>query len=147
MPISTATSDLDRFLAKVDIQPNGCWLWTGHVNCWGYGIFSIKSKPIKAHRFIYELYHGPIPPSLTVDHRCRNRACVNPSHLRLATNRQNCRSGDTGKHNKIKTHCPQGHPYNEENTYVYLTKDGNYLRSCRICHNVRGKKRREVVCL
>ena len=145
-PISTVTSDLDRFLAMVNIQPDGCWLWTGYIDRGGYGIFSIKSKPLKAHRFAYEFYNGSIPASLTIDHRCRNRACVNPSHLRLLTNQENCLAGDTGKHNAIKTHCPQGHPYNEHNTYMERLKDGRLVRRCRLCRNARQRRRRRELC-
>lgn len=39
------------------------------------------------------MHHGEIPPSLTVDHICRNKLCVNPSHLRLLTLADNVRDG------------------------------------------------------
>lgn len=55
----------------------------------GYGVFMVDKRRILAHRFSYQHYVGPIPPGMDVDHRCRNRACVNPSHLRTATRSQN----------------------------------------------------------
>lgn len=38
-----------------------------------------------------------------------------------------------------RTHCPYGHPYDAENTYVATTKRGGINRMCREC--MRGRKR------
>lgn len=43
-----------------------------------------------AHRVMYEKYFGSIPEGQQIDHICMERSCVNPSHLRLATTKQNC---------------------------------------------------------
>lgn len=76
-----------RFWAKVE-KSDGCWNWiAGTVT--GYGLHSIGRKRVLAHRFSYELLVGPIPDGLQLDHRCHNRRCVNPDHLRPATNGQN----------------------------------------------------------
>lgn len=37
-----------------------------------------------------------------------------------------------------KTHCPQGHEYNEENTHI--RKNGN--RQCRVCGREQARARR-----
>jgi hypothetical protein len=81
---------LDRFWMKVQKGP-GCWQWTGAKNGDGYGSFAegSKGKHHPAHRFSYELTVGPIPDGMQIDHRCRNRSCVNPSHLRPVTHKQN----------------------------------------------------------
>jgi hypothetical protein len=42
----------------------------------------------------------------------------------------------SGAHWRAKTHCPKGHPYDEENTYI--TSDGK--RQCRACRRVHAKK-------
>lgn len=77
-----------RFWAKVD-KTGECWLWTASLSH-GYGqFFPGGGKPVGAHRFSYELFSGAIPQGMDVEHRCRNRACVNPFHLRLATRKQN----------------------------------------------------------
>jgi hypothetical protein len=85
-----------RFWSKVDKTPT-CWLWTAGKFTQGYGNFTVSGKSVKAHRFAYELLRGAIPDGLDLDHKCRNRACVNPAHLRPATRKQNMenRSGST----------------------------------------------------
>ncbi|RJU02006.1 HNH endonuclease [Arthrobacter frigidicola] len=78
----------ERFWPKVE-KSAGCWNWTaGRIES-GYGWIHLEGKKALAHRVSYELAHGPIPEGLFVDHACHNRACVNPSHLRLATMKQN----------------------------------------------------------
>ena len=78
----------ERFWSYVD-KSGECWEWTGYKTG-GYGRFWVEGRRVTAHRFAYELFNAPIPDdSLVVDHRCHNRACVNPFHLRLATSKQN----------------------------------------------------------
>lgn len=77
-----------RFWSKVD-KSGECWLWTAGVVC-GYGSFYPTSKaPTRAHRFSYELSNGPVPAGMFIDHICRNKLCVRPSHLRPVTVKQN----------------------------------------------------------
>ena len=80
----------DRFLTRVtkSDDPNGCWIWTGGRTPNGYGMFSIGSKSINAHRAAYKMWKGEIPKGVWVLHTCRNK-CVNPDHLELGTPRKN----------------------------------------------------------
>jgi hypothetical protein len=128
----------ERFWAKVDKNgPGGCWLWTAGQNGVGYGSFRLGStldgtrREVLAHRWVYEALIGPIPRDLTVDHLCRVRNCVNPAHLRLLTNLEN--ATDNGR--RLRTHCPHGHPYTEENT---LWRDNGRHRVCRECNRQRS---------
>lgn len=76
------------FWRRVDTQGE-CWNWTGGKTSEGYGELTIGGCPELSHRFIYRLFVGPIPEGLMIDHVCRNRGCVNPEHLRVASAKQN----------------------------------------------------------
>lgn len=83
----------DRFWAKVDRNPDGCWLWTGSKSSHGYGqLFSMVGghrAVLHTHRISWELHNGPIPDGLWVLHRCDVRPCVRPDHLFLGTRQDN----------------------------------------------------------
>lgn len=125
----------DRLVLGIDFGPD-CWLWTGERNWAGYGRVKVKSvegvwKWIQAHRLAYELAVGPIPAGLQIDHLCGNRGCVNPDHLQPVTGYVNThRSNGPAALNARKTHCPQGHEYDEANTDRSCGR-----RHCRICTN------------
>lgn len=78
----------ERFRAKVE-KTESCWNWTGTISTKGYGRFSVRKTTYQAHRVSWEEVNGAIPAGLLIDHMCHNRRCVNPSHLRMVTNKQN----------------------------------------------------------
>jgi hypothetical protein len=78
----------ELFWANVNKEDN-CWEWQGYLMESGYGNVTIASRTLLAHRVSYVLTHGSIPPHLVIDHICHNRTCVNPSHLRAVTQKQN----------------------------------------------------------
>ena len=79
-----------RFWAKVDKDgAGGCWLWTGTTRGKGYGFFTINGRMVSAHRLAYRMAHGDIPNEMALDHICHVHNCVNPAHLRPATNTEN----------------------------------------------------------
>ena len=83
----TATDEA-RFWPKVD-KGEGCWNWKASKFGDGYGSFWASGRSRRAHRVSYELTIGQIPEGLFVDHICFNHSCVNPTHLRLVTVKQN----------------------------------------------------------
>jgi hypothetical protein len=79
----------ERFWAKVD-KSGECWEWTAFKDRDGYGKFPHGFPGQQyAHRIAYFLLVGPIETGTQIDHKCHNRGCVNPSHLRPATNQEN----------------------------------------------------------
>ncbi len=125
---------LQRLKARVIIDSNGCWIWQGKPNKAGYGGIEIGHKPYRSHRLMYILIRGSIPERLELDHLCRVKICCNPDHLEAVTHLENCLRGISGDRQRAKTHCPSGHPYDEENTYVRA--DGE--RNCRTCARERA---------
>lgn len=77
-----------RFWLRVR-KTKTCWLWTGLVNEWGYGMWGVKHWPRSAHRMSWQITHGPIPKGLKVLHHCDNPPCVRPDHLFLGTDKDN----------------------------------------------------------
>ena len=121
-----------RLRQKIEIT-DGCWLWRGHVKANGYGAAG-QGRP--AHRRIYELLVGPIPPGFQLDHLCKVLTCVNPAHLEPVTPRENTKRSDSfAGINARKTHCVHGHEFTPENTYV--TRRGR--RHCRACSRRRDR--------
>lgn len=125
-----------RFQYKVYIRGD-CWEWRGSRTQGGYGQFYTDDSyaPKYAHRYAYEMAHGPIPDGMHVDHLCRHRWCVRPSHLEIVTPHENALRGERA----TATHCLRGHEYTERDTVV---RRNGFKRECRICINQRHRSRR-----
>lgn len=130
-------SSMRRFFNKVvkNIE-NGCWEWQGALTL-GYATFWSGRHVVRAHRWLYESMYGTIDNRDVVDHVCRNKACVNPSHMERVSFPTNVLRGNI--YNSSKTHCPRGHEYTVENTYYY--KNVNH-RVCRMCDQMRPRRKR-----
>lgn len=79
-----------RFWSKVERGPQ-CWIWQAACSPSGYGKFWVSGHEVRAHRFVWELMHGPIPEGLMVCHHCDTPPCVRPDHLFLGTGSDNMR--------------------------------------------------------
>ena len=123
---------------RVELEPNtGCWLWSLHLDRYGYGQTAHKSKRITAHRLSYIAFKGPIPNGLSVCHKCDTPACINPDHLWLGTNKQNAEDS-VKKGRRSHTHCVNGHEFTPENTYIKRHRGKEY-KACKICILNRSK--------
>lgn len=115
-------------MSRVDVRPGECWLWTGPpARATGYGQLTVLQQHWTAHVYIYETLVGPVPKGMHLGHTChdadescpggmcKHRLCVNISHLKIQTPKEN-REGGRGSPLKNKTHCIRGHPFDERNT-------------------------------
>jgi hypothetical protein len=136
-----------RFITKVDVYDAlGCWPWKAAIGPAGYGVIGLGTREEGvegAHRVAYRLCIGEIPDKLVIDHLCRNRRCVNPSHLELVTQTENKLRGiGACAVNAVKTHCKNGHAFSLENTV--LEKKGRKCRTCRAAVNRATNERRRA---
>lgn len=134
MHVTDIPSLLRSFAASAGEIP--CWPWPGKVRRDGYG-YATAPRGVSelAHRHAYEVAVGTIPDGLTIDHLCRNRACINPSHLEPVTAAVNALRGDSPlSRNHRKTQCNRGHAFTPENTaWVTITGRKHLGRCCRVC--------------
>ncbi|WP_079171410.1 HNH endonuclease signature motif containing protein [Streptomyces sp. CC53] len=108
----------ERFWSKVDWDihdEDRCWAWEATKIWNGYGRFKVTRTCLGlAHRIAYELEVGEIPEGMVIDHQCGVRHCVNPSHLRAVTPRQNTLMGNGPTAvNARKVNCRCGGPYRQ----------------------------------
>lgn len=141
-----------RFWMKVDkagqVPPHRpdlgpCWMWTASTNGkQGYGIFRGGTerdrygsrKWVLAHRFAYECEVGPIPEGLEIDHLCRTRRCVRPSHFEVTNHRINTLRGESPPARQARRNaCVNGHPFDTFST------PGK--RRCSICDRAKEQRR------
>ena len=142
----------ERFWAKVNKRgpkrksmKSRCWVWTGGIRkgtnrqghkTGGYGTFWFEGKNVLAHRMSWFLKHGDWPSS-DLDHRCRRRTCVRPSHLREATARENILCGRSpSAMNAKKEKCNEGHSLTGNN--LRINSQGR--RVCIECARRRGRE-------
>ena len=148
--------DVDSFTSKVALdEETNCWVWKLKPTDTGYGIYNTHSKVFKAHRVSWRIFKGPLTDGLVIDHMCKNRMCVNPAHLREVDSHTNTMENSNWfvALNKLKTHCPSGHEYTEENTRLKPQTINPELlgRQCKECtrifQNKKYHKNKEAISL
>lgn len=123
------------------VLPNGCREWTGprkgDDSKSRYADVSYRGKRMTVHRAVYRLTKGEIPEGQVVRHKCDNSLCINPEHLELGTQYDNCQDakkrGRYWHHESRFTHCKHGHEFTPENTLIW----GDGFRRCKTCDRLR----------
>jgi hypothetical protein len=132
-PIDVTMELQHRFVTKVRVADDGCWIWLGSRSDAGYGILWSGERRLRAHRFAYTAVVGPIPEGLDLDHLCRVRHCVNPAHLEPVTRGENARRGEAPTIKVWRSgRCERGHELSP-------IRDGRH-NMCRTCRNERRRK-------
>jgi hypothetical protein len=137
--MSKPTATPEQICARIIVTDeiwNGtpCWRWNGQNRIQdGRPIFNARY----VYRIVYELLRGRLPRGKghASHHGCEHKWRINPWHVEVITQSEHMREhelgGDWGQ--ALKTHCPQGHQYDEENTHHVVRKDGRHERHCRAC--------------
>jgi HNH endonuclease len=144
---------MERFFEMVE-KTSTCWNWIGTKGVEGYGRFTLprtfaKTHPLYAnrsrftlaHRFLFQEVNGRIADEMTLDHLCRNRACVNPQHLEVVSQKENLHRSPIAPAgiNNRKTHCVRGHELVPGNL-----RRSNSRRACLACHTVTRRLKRQI---
>ena len=130
---------LERALARVKQDENGCWIWQGPKQRRGYGLMAHKYIPgARVHRVVYQLAYGQhLGRWDYVCHACDVTSCCNPAHMWIGTpadNQKDMQAKRRGKYQR-QTQCMHGHEYNEQNTWI----DKRGHRHCRICARIKQR--------
>lgn len=139
-----------RVKARTVVNESGCWLWQGFCHKYhgkqaadtrGYAGTNYRAKSVFAHRKMLELHTRPLARNEAACHTCDTPSCVNPAHLWIGTWKQN-KLDEVAKGRNwyvVRTHCPRGHEYTPENTYMHPGRDGRGARGCKLCNRVRQR--------
>ena len=139
-------SELCRLARQIEESPNECWTWTGYLGPGGYGRVYLHGALWQVHIVMYELFVGPVSEGCVLHHRCRNRACCNPAHLKPVTQGENIVAdlelSPRKRPKRPKAWCKNGHELSDDNVR-YRTVKGKRRRVCLACEAAAQARRNE----
>jgi len=139
--------ELRKLALNIEESHNGCWNWTGYLGPGGYGRVWLRNAEWQVHKMIYELLVGPIPAGCILHHRCKNRRCCNPAHLKVVTQAEHLEIDPVHHVRRPRPEpsvprCRKGHELTDAN--VLLRRDhGKLVRSCRACAEAALRRKNE----
>ena len=127
-----------------------CWEWGRSFGKAGYGVGWIEGKCYNLHRVAYTLAHGPVPDGMVVRHLCHNRACMNPAHLTVGTQKENM--GDSVRDGRVARGELHSGAKLSSDEVAQIRKMASYrtqqaiadhfgVNQCQISRILRGKRR------
>lgn len=139
-------SEFRRLALHIEEHPNGCWLWTASTCAGGYGRVYLRNAVWQVHKMVYEIFVGPVPEGYVLHHRCKNKRCCNPAHLKLVTQGENLELDGVlvtrTPPNPLRTWCKNGHELTDDNVR-WRTVHGKRWRVCRLCEAATRARRNE----
>ena len=112
-----------------------CWNFKKKPNSSGYPTALHGIKTHNVHRISYMIFiDDTIEKDIEVHHKCRNKLCVNPTHLQALTRAKH--NSREIRQKKVSSHCKYGHEMTVENTISWTTKEGWLNRQCRKCKEI-----------
>lgn len=142
---------LERLLNKTVRISSGCLLYTGKLDKYGYGQFTINSRKLGAHKVAYILSVGEVPEGKVLLHSCDTPNCVEVTHLSIGTPKDNVQDCIQKQRFKFLPNKPKPRRiiigYNENEMLVFtdvyaLMKAGFHDGSVSHCANGTRKTHR-----
>lgn len=99
-----------------------CWIYKNNNE---YNQISIKGKYILIHQYVfYNLLNNEKYENYTIDHICRNKGCINPDHLRLASYKEQAKNRSK-PHNICKNNTKRPRNLSLEETIKFFIESSN----------------------
>lgn len=97
-PLKTQETLQERIERKSIRNDSGCLVWTGHVDTAGYPNIKWKNINYLVHRIYYKILVENIERHDTLDHICRNKLCIEPTHLEPVSRSENIKRMQISKY-------------------------------------------------
>lgn len=65
-----------------EMSDHVCWIWSGSKDVNGYAKMRYNKKLVQVRNFLYEKIENDIPINRRIKHRCKNKHCINPYHMK-----------------------------------------------------------------